>query len=583
MKRPKLTATWIVALLSISLLAAAKADEDALMQALREEMARTMEQLRMENLEAPYFVAYTVRDAERMGIQASFGALLPSSENRSRNLTVEVRVGDASFDNTNFTFGPSMGFAALPLGDNVAELRRQIWLATDNAYKTALQSLAAKRAALQNETRSEAIGDLSPAEPFTYSEEPTRNLPTLVEMQSLVRRISELFTSMPDIMESSAGAAVRRGRTYYFNSEGSSYVRNDPGASLNVFAQTQAPDGTVLHDFVTAYGNHWDEIADEDALTKRVSAMAQALAARRSAAAVDNYIGPVLFEGQAAAELFAQVFMPRLLGLRLPDANPRFGASLSRLGNPFLDKLGARVMARSLSLKDDPTLRDGGFFGGYPVDDEGVPAQATSLIENGILKTLLTTRNPVRGIEGSTGNRRGMTPAPSNLLLTARRGMSSEELLDELMLLVEERQVEYGIVVRRLGNRGFRPQSDFGGGFFGGFGMGGPQQPSTEGALLAYKVFPDGSEELIRNAEFSAIADSVFKEIVAASESSTVYTFNSSSFSPFGGAVFLGGAGISGPFVSLSVPDLLFEELSLRKPQGNLPRLPVAAHPFFGE
>ncbi len=583
MKKPTLSATWIAALLSISLISAAKADEDALMQAMRAEMARTMEQLRMEDLEAPYFVAYTVRDTERMGTHARFGALLPSSESRSRSITVEVRVGDASFDNTNFTFGPSMGFAALPLGDNVAELRRQIWLATDNAYKTALQSLAAKRAALQNETRSEVIGDLSPAEPFTYSEEPTGNLPTLGEIQSLVRRISGLFASMPDIMESSAGAAVRRGRIYYLNSEGSSFVRNDPGASLNVFAQTQAPDGTVLHDFVTAYGNRWDEIADEDALTNRVSVMAQALTARRSAAPVDNYIGPVLFEGQAAAELFAQVFMPRLMGLRLPDANPRFGASLSQFGNPFLDKLGARVMARSLSLKDDPTLRDGGFFGGYPVDDEGVPAQATSLIENGILKTLLTTRNPVRGIEGSTGNRRGMTPAPSNLLLTARRGMSSEELLDELMLLAEERQVEYGIVVRRLGNRGFRPPSDFGGGFFGGFGMGSPQQPSIESALLAYKVFPDGSEELIRNAEFSAIADSVFKEIVAASESSTVYTFTSSSFSPFGGAVFLGGAGISGPFVSLSMPDLLFEELSLRKPQGNLPRLPVAAHPFFDE
>ena len=576
MKKPTLSATWIVALLSISLLAAAKADEDALMQAMRAEMARTMELLRMENLEAPYFVAYTVRDMETMGTQASFGALMPSSENRSRNLTVEVRVGDASFDNTNFSFPPGIGFAPLPLEDNAAELRRQIWIATDNAYKTALQGLAAKRAALQNEARNEELGDLSPAEPFTYSEEPIRDLPTLSEMQSLVSRISRLFTRTPDIMESSAGSAVRQQRMYYLNSEGTSFVRNNLGASLNVFAQTQAPDGTVLHDFVTAYGKHWDEIADEDALIERVSAMAQALSARRSAATVDNYIGPVLFEGQAAAELFAQIFMPRLLGLRVPERNPRFGASLSQIGNPFLDKLGARVMARSLSLSDDPTLRGGGFFGGYPVDDEGVPAQATSLIENGILKTLLTTRNPVRGIEGSTGNRRGMTPAPSNLLLTARRGMSSEELRDE-------RQADYGIVVRRLGNRGFRPPSDFGGGFFGGFALAGPQQPSIEGALLAYKVFPDGREELIRNAQFSAIADSVFKEIVAASESSTVYTFSSSSFSPFGGGVFLGGSATSGSFVSVSVPDLLFEELSLRKPQGNLPRLPVAAHPFFDE
>ena len=68
-----------------------------------------------------------------------------------------------------------------------------------------------------------------------------------------------------------------------------------------------------------------------------------------------------------------------------------------------------------------------GFVGGYAVDDEGVPASATALVENGILKTLLTSRNPVCDIERSTGNRRGGGPAPSNLVVTARRGMTRDE------------------------------------------------------------------------------------------------------------------------------------------------------------
>ena len=578
MKKPMPSATWIAALFSLCLLATAKADENVLMQAMRDEMARTLEQLQMEDLEAPYFVAYTVRDSVQMGTQARFGALLSSGENRGRSLMVELRVGDESFDNTNFRFGPSIGGAQLPLKDNVVEIRRQIWLATDSAYKRALESLAAKRAALQNETRSEELPDFSPAEPLTYSEEPGRNIPALSELQSLVRRLSELFTGMPEIMESSARAAVGHQRTYYLNSEGSSFIRNAPAAHLSVFAQTQAPDGTVLHDFVTAYGNTWDEIADEDAFTPRVTAMGQALAARRSAAAIDNYVGPVLFEGQAAAELFAQAFVPRLLGIRTPDVDPRFRRSFGPPGNPFLDKLGARVMARTLSLLDDPTQRGGGFLGGYAVDDEGVPAQATSLVENGMLKTLLTTRNPVRGIDGSSGNRRGLAPAPSNLLLTTRRGMSREEMLAELMLLVEESQAEYGIVVRRLGNPGFRPLSEIQSGFFRAFGAGGQQQASIQNAKLAYKVFPDGREELIQKAEFAALADAVFKEIVAASESSTVYTFTYPQFG-FG----LGVPGVVGHYVSVSVPDLLFEELTLRKPTGNVPHLPVASHPFFGE
>ena len=153
MKTPIHLATWFFSLLSISFLATAKADEDALMQAMRAELARAVEQLRMEELEAPYFVAYTVWDIERKGTQASFGALLPSSESRTRFLSAEVRVGEPSFDNTNFLSmslltRDSRRTARLPLEDNVVELRRQIWLATDAAYKNALEGLAAKRAAL---------------------------------------------------------------------------------------------------------------------------------------------------------------------------------------------------------------------------------------------------------------------------------------------------------------------------------------------------------------------------------------------------------------------------------------------------
>ena len=575
-------ATWFAALLSLSLLASARADEDALMQAMRLEMARTLEKLQMEDLETPYFVSYTVQENAQMAAQATFGALVSSGESQSRSLTVELRVGDPSFDNTNFQFGPSIAFAGLPLHDNVAEIRRQIWLATDSAYKRALESLAGKRAALQNETRSEELGDFSPAQRFNYSEEPESNLPNLQEMESLTRGLSKLFTRMPEIKESSATASAGYQRKYYLNSEGTSFIRNDPSASVSVMAQSLAPDGTVLHDFAAAYGNTWEDIADEEKLAGRVTGMGEALAARRSAPAMEDYIGPVLFEGQAAAELFAQVIAPKLTGVRLPDMPGGFRGFGAAPGNPFVDKIGARVLARSLSVVDDPTRQGGGFLGGRSVDDEGVPAQVTSLVENGILKTLLTTRNPVKGTDGSTGSRRGMGPGPSNLVLTSRRGMSRDELSAELMMLVEERQAEYGIVVRRMGNPGFRPRTDITS-FFGGI----PGQARVENALLAYKVYPDGREELIRKVEFAGITESLFKEIIAASDSPTVYTSGSSGpagavMIAFGGMPF-GGFGGGGGRVSLSVPDLLFEEVTLRKPQGNVPKPPVTVHPSFGE
>ena len=566
---------------------AAQADDFVLIQAMRDELTRTMAELRMEDMDKPYFVAYTVRDTERMSVGASFGALLPSAQSRSRRLSVELRVGDASFDNTNFramgSFISAGGSATLPLSDDVVEIRRQIWLATDAAYKNALKQIASKRAALQNQTRVEDLGDLSPQEPYGYAEGPRHELPELGDLETLVRDLSGRFRDMPHIADSRVGVSATERRTYYVNSGGSSFIRSDPQATLSVTAHTQADDGTLLHDFRAFYADGWDEIGNRDDLADEIDNLGAGIAERRTASALDDrYIGPVLFEGQAAAEFTAQVLAPRLRGVRVPDTESRFGG-MRGSANPFLDKLGARVLPRFMDLKDDATLTGNGFVSGYPVDDDGVPAQATSLVENGILKTLLTTRNPVRGIDGSTGNRRGGGPQPSNLVMTTQRGMTQEELYGELMLLVAEREAEYGIVVSRLGNPGMRPPSNSG--FSISVGGSGPGQASVDNALIAYKVYPDGREELLRTVDFAGIGDSVFKEIVAASDTNSIHTRSGSS--GFGGGVVMvfGGIGLATPSggttMTLSVPDLLFEELSLRNPTGNLPHPPVAEHPFF--
>jgi hypothetical protein len=131
-------------------------------------------------------------------------------------------------------------------------------------------------------------------------------------------------------------------------------------------------------------------------------------------------------------------------------------------------------------------------------------------------------------------------------------------------------------------------QAEYGGAISISFGGPQQQQSSVDPALLAYKVYPDGREELLRTAEFAGIADSVFKEIIAVSDSTTTYTFVYSPMSLGGLATIIsfGGAGLTSSFghaVSVSVPDFLFEEISVRNPTGNVPHLPVAGHPFFEE
>ncbi len=577
-----------VAALLLLPLAAANAQEEAelsvIMQAMRDELARSTEQLELEGLEKPYFLAYTVRETEQLNAAGSFGALLSSSEDRSRRLSVEVRVGDPSFDNTNFgsmsLFPSSFAMAGfLPRENDYREIRRQIWLATDQAYKAALEALAEKRAVLQNETRAEDIADFSSEEPFTYFDQADPDLPPRTALEEFARDLSAAFRDLPEIFSSDVSVSAGNRRTYYLNSEGSSFIRSDPSASIVVEARTQATDGTVLNDSVAARGRSWDDISDRSGLESRVAAMGANLTARRAAEGLDRYSGPVLFEGQAAAELFAQVLVPRLLGNRVPDAEANFARMLQMSRNPFLDRIGARVLPRFLNIHDDPGAAGDGFLGGYPVDDDGVEARSKALVERGVLKSLLTSRNPVPGIDRSTGNRRGDGPAPSNLIVASTNGMNREELHAEFMLLVEERG-DYGVVVRRLA----KPEAGDGPASAMSLLRGGPQAgPALGNASLAYRVFPDGREELIPRAELVAVTEAAFRDIVAVSDTSTVYSFP---HSPAGGLIpsFLAGAFSAfglGEVVSVSIPDLLFEELSLRKPSGNVPHLPVANHPSF--
>lgn len=590
-RSPLAPTTLLTAFVALSLVPvpAANAQEEAdlsvIMQAMRDELARSTEQLELEGLEKPYFLAYTVRETERLNAAGSFGALLSSSDDKSRLLNVEVRIGDPSFDNTNFgsmsLFPSSFALGgALPLENDYREIRRQIWLATDRAYKAALESLAEKRAVLQNETRAEDIADFSSEEPFTYFDQADPDLPPRTALEELARDLSAAFRDLPEIFSSDVSVSAGTRRTYYLNSEGSSFIRSDPSASIVVEASTQATDGTVLNDSVAARGRSWDDISDRSGLESRVAAMGANLTARRSAAGLDRYSGPVLFEGQAAAELFAQVLVPRLLGNRVPDAEANFARMLQMSRNPFLDRIGARVLPRFLNIHDDPGAGGDGFLGGYPVDDDGVQARSKALVERGVLKSLLTSRNPVPGIDRSTGNRRGEGPAPSNLIVASASGMNREELHAEFMLLVEERGADYGIVVRRMAKpaAGDDPASAM------SLLRSGPQAgPALGNASLAYRVFPDGREELIPRAELVAVTEAAFRDIVAVSDTSTVYSFP---HSPAGGLMpsFLAGAfralGL-GEVVSVSIPDLLFEELSLRKPSGNVPHLPVANHPSF--
>jgi predicted Zn-dependent protease len=545
--------------LTLGSIAFAADHDDVVFRAMRDELARSMSQLRLENLEKPYFISYRVEETRSQQVAAQFGATLGRSEGRNRAVAIEVRVGSPALDNTNFAggFGGTTA-VSLATDDNYDVLRRQLWLATDRAYKAAAEQFSRKKAALQNKTRTEVLPDFSP-EPVTKITDLHPAPPIdLDRAEMLVRELSTVFRETPGIANSLVQLSATQEHARYVNSEGSSFSRAEFQVRVAAAASTQAADGFPIDDQMAIYARSWDTLPPKAELTTSVRELARRVSSQRDAALLEQYNGPVLFEGQAAAEIFAQTLgplfsaRPRAIGEtggrgpggRGPGGRGPGGAA----ENPFLDKLGARVMPDIFTVVDNPTLTSlngAPVFGNSQVDDEGVPSRLVLLVEKGRLRTLLVARTPVRGVTRSTGSMKAGNPLPSNLVVTATDGQDAAALKAELLKLVEQRGKEYGIIVRRLGT-GAR-----------GGGRG-------ETAVVAVKVLPDGREELLRNLEVAGVDAPTFKDILVAGREPYIYT-----------------TGFRGSVVTFAVPSLLFEDITLKKPAGEIALPPIAKHPFF--
>jgi len=568
----------------------AHAQDDVALRAMKDELARSIAELQLQKMDKPYFLAYRMDEINQNSISAMLGSLTQEQPSRMRLIGVEVRVGDYALDNSNYfsarSFGSGMagmfsGISQAPLDDDYQQIRRTFWLATDSQYKKALEDLSAKRAALEMRKHSDDVPDFSKETPATLME-PQEKSRAGDDLKALARDVSAVFKSTPEIYSSSVDLEYRNYYTRYVNSEGSIFTRAQPFFKLQINAQTQAPDGLPVSDSIAFYGRTMADLPAKDVLLFRTRAMAERILKLRAAASLERYNGPVLFEGDAAGEVFAQEFATGLMAVRTPVSDePRFEMFFNQMmsqlgGGSLIDKLGGRVMPEFLSVSDNPLASEyqgTKLLGASKIDDDAVRTRETKLVEHGVLKTLLATRVPVRAIPHSTASRRGWGPAPSNLFVTSERSETNDELRKELLRRTKDRGLDYGIVVRRVGGGAAAS--------FMKMASRMAQQDSQGAGSLAevYKLYADGREELVRGVAIAAMSPSIFRDIVAVGNTPVVFT---DEFIPRVGALFSNGISASSdvPVVSCVVPSMLFEEVSLVKSQGPFPNPPVSPSPL---
>jgi hypothetical protein len=157
--------------------------------------------------------------------------------------------------------------------------------------------------------------------------------------------------------------------------------------------------------------------------------------------------------------------------------------------------------------------------------------------------------------------------------VTAEKLLSSDELRKELLRRAKERDLDYAIVVRRVGGGASASFMKMAVRMAEQGGQGGGSRAEV------YKLCPDGHEELVHGVEIADMSPATFKDIVAVGDTPMVFT---DEFIPRAGALFSLGLSASSdvPVVSCVVPSLLFDDVSLVKSQGPFPNSPISPSPI---
>jgi predicted Zn-dependent protease len=555
--------------------------DDPILRSMRDELKRSMT-LKLQNLDSPYFIEYELDDVKQFSASASLGGLLASSEGHFRVPRVHVRVGDYKFDNTDwvgsgYNFGPRYNIS-LPLEDSYAILRQSFWLATDQAYKSAVEAIARKRSALKNVSVSEEIPDFAPAKPITLLESVTVEPPAPAAWVERMRSLSGIFAGYPKLKASGTEITIVNGARYYRNTEGTEVRTGDEVAVVRIRAYAQAADGMTVRDSAVFETRDPKRLPSEAEMTRATKELAEEVTALAGAPVGENYSGPVLFEGAAGPQVFAEVLGRNLSLSRKPVLEPGSPGSVSV--SELEGRQGARILPDFISVVDDPTkkeFRGMPLFGSYEADDEGVKPGPLTIVENGTLKNFLMTRQPVRGFSGSNGHARlagqfgAKTAVPGNLFVTATETSPVADLKKKLIEMCQQRQKPYGILVRKMDF----PSSatvDEARRIMGGAGQGNTKPNSLP--LLVYRVYPDGREEPIRGVRFRGLNARSLKDILAAGDDSNLFDYMENG-APFA----LMGVGPEFAEVSVVAPSILVDDLEILKIEDELPKLPVVPPP----
>ena len=489
-------------------------ENDPQLTSIKTEIDRNMKGLKLKNMAGPFYIEYRMGDIKSINIRATRGNLIGSYLYAFRNGAPTVLVGDYNMNNLNAvtSYDQLYGYGNYPAGmvqgDNDAVIRTTIWKGLDSKYKTAAELYSNKKGLLNQMTIPEEERNIPDFQQMTASTHifPARPIEfKKTELENYIKKASEVFKEYKELNNSEVSLYGVNGEKRYYNSEGTICHYPDNLIWITISTRSQTTDGQEMQQEKALLFESIEELPDQATLQAICKEQAELMIKKLAANMIkEAYVGPVLFEGEAVADLLEKYMADSEKGILAKrkviasDEMSRYGGSMLN-ENSLESMVNKKVISRDLSLTSltgTAEYKGKKLLGHYEVDAQGVvPDKELVLIEDGVLRNMLMNRTPTKKFRKSNGHARvsidnnRVTLQPGVLRLSCKSGQSPEKIKKQLIAAAKEEDYPYAYIVRKING-------------------------DTPSELYRINV-KDGSEELVRGANIQNMTLRSFKRVSA--------------------------------------------------------------------
>ncbi len=428
--------------------------DDVVLNAMKVEADRAKAEFKRDSLARPFFISILSNETDfDYNYVTSFGK--ESSEEtdnrRSINAGATILVGD--YHRTQ-NFNSNTNRFSIPVDKDEKAIRTAIWLNLDGMYKSAARNYVDKMAWLKQENLKKEeleLNDFEKREATVFIRDIELEKYDFKPAKKLSLKISKLLADRvkkEKLLVEGMNTTLRFSRNIsrYYDTEGSMYRYPSQNGSFNISLRGVTEKGEDVMAYRTFRLNKLSAFPTEAQLNKAVEDIISEYKIKYITENQDDpYMGPLLIVDGQVESVVNQI------------VNNLFTSPKTRFsnGNHYQNMPGIRVISKQLSMKVDYGEKAQNLAGVKrdlaPIDIQAViPPDSIVLIQNGILKSMLTSRQPVKNYLTSNGNARsGMLDGV--ITLTGNERFSYNDIKNLLMEEAKLQGLEYAYIINTDG------------------------------------------------------------------------------------------------------------------------------------